>query len=121
MSKLNVVRNAKNIFGLFVKWRLVSRCACLIHLHQRHQQQQLTFTRTAGCNVAIRNAVLFLNGSFRASLSLFLPFQYSWLYLNRGPLALEATALPTEPKLLPNAEVFLHLYFAAKFSIQLDT
>ena len=54
----------------------------------------------------------FLNWPIPASFSLFLSFQYSWqknininfcrwLDSNCGPLELEATALPTEPRLLP--------------------
>ena len=50
--------------------------------------------------------------------SLLSSFQYSWLWMfnnffcqwldsNRGPLALEATALPTEPQQLPKIYIFL--------------
>ena len=58
----------------------------------------------------------FKNGLYLAFFSLFLSFQYTvdrkkmfnininfcrWLDLNRGPLVLEATTLPTEPQPLP--------------------
>ena len=58
--------------------------------------------------------ILFKNGPFPASFSLFLSFQYSlqltmfniifkWLDLNCGTLVSEATTLPTEPQPLPKS------------------
>ena len=61
-------------------------------------------------------SMIFLNGPYPASFSLFSSFQntvdskqmfniiinfYRWLDLNRGPLVSEATALPTESQPLP--------------------
>ena len=67
--------------------------------------------------IAQTTLVFLKNGPFPSSFSLFLSFQYTvdskqifnkyiyfcqWLDSNRGPLVLEATALPTEPQPLPN-------------------